>query len=109
MAGIGLLQWIAIWALCCCMLCAGENASELQRCSRYVVKLASRLDNTIQAVHTIYIDRKRRAVDRLLTAYVQVRAQQQQQQQRHSLSSQLYRTYHHFLRPSHAFRGCVLP
>jgi hypothetical protein len=51
---------------------AGEKASELERCSRYVVKLASRLDASIHGVHTIYIDRKRRAVDRLLTAYIQV-------------------------------------
>jgi hypothetical protein len=57
-----------------CAVCyVGENAAELQRCSRYVVKLAGRLDATIQAVHTIYTDRKQRAVDRLLTAYVQVR------------------------------------
>jgi hypothetical protein len=55
-----------------CVPAAGENASELQRCSRYVVKLAGRLDATLQAVHTIYTDRKRRAVDRLLAAYVQV-------------------------------------
>ena len=56
-----------------CVFAPGENASELQRCSRYVVKLAGRLDATLQAVHTIYTDRKRRAVDRLLSAYVQVR------------------------------------
>lgn len=55
-------------------VCAGENASELQRCSRYVVKLAGRLDATLQAVHAIYTDRKRRALDRLLGAYVQVRS-----------------------------------
>jgi hypothetical protein len=58
----------------CCVSTAGEKASELERCSRYVVKLASRLDATIQGVHTIYIERKQRAVDRLLTAYIQVRA-----------------------------------
>lgn len=70
----------------CCLpfhLCwvAGENANELQRCSKYVVKLAGRLDATIQAVHTIYTDRKHRAVDRLLTAYVQVRCECSLEQQ----------------------------
>jgi hypothetical protein len=37
-----------------------------------VVKLAGRLDSGLQAVASIYSDRKRHAVDKLLAVYIKV-------------------------------------
>ncbi|WIA14506.1 hypothetical protein OEZ85_003026 [Tetradesmus obliquus] len=52
------------------LVLTGEVAAEVERCSRYVVKLAGRLDSTIQAVHGVYFERKRRSIDRLLGSYI---------------------------------------
>ncbi|KIZ03142.1 Exocyst complex component 2 [Monoraphidium neglectum] len=52
------------------LVLTGEVASEVERVSRTIKGLAKRMDAALQAMFDLYRDRKRRQLERLMSAYV---------------------------------------